>query len=257
MEKDFYLDEKWLAGYFEKDWADKVIKQNNFTFEFSNFDQKLLYSDYHEKFVGFISNLVQSAGLSPNVFLEVGSSLGRTFYEICKSFPTIQSASLIEPSKNLVRVFSQIFESNQTESFPVLVGNQKLASIVFDTKAIQQVCKKIKYDLFNFSYDSTELKLSQYDLVICSNVIDQCLEPHALVKFLQTHTKKSGVLALSCTYQWNNEHQKNANGIIENINELFHSGWNHLGEINLEFKCRRCERYWQMFLSHVSVFQKI
>lgn len=259
MEKDFYLDQRWLASYFEKDWYDHVIGSagsNATEFEYSEFNPALLYSSYHEDFIAFLDAALRSAKLQPIHLLEVGSSLGRNFYEACKTFPTLKNATLLEPSENLSRLFKQIFESETIDSYPYLKGNSDLSSISFDTRSIQTTCADVQYNLVNEPFEFALMDDIESDLVICSNVLDQCQNPLGLIDFLKSHTKANGVLALSCTYQWNDKYIKSANIPISNINHCFNSGWTLLGETNIEFRCRRAERYWQMFLSHICVVQK-
>lgn len=260
METDFYLDQRWLASYFEKDWFDKVIENkggNLPIFEYPRFEQSILYSDYHERFVKFISKAVLSSpNKTPTTLLEVGSSLGRTFYEICKSLKSIRSATLVEPSQNLFDGFHRIFETQHNQCFNVLMGNKDLIEIAFDSREIQSACDGVDRKLINLPYEKISKEILPHDLVICSNVIDQCKEPRALVDLLKQKTTKNGFLAMSCTYQWNDKHVQDPNDMLTNIKLLFDDNWKLVGETDIEFKCRRAERFWQTFLSHVVVFAR-
>jgi SAM-dependent methyltransferase len=116
-----------------------------------------------------------------------------------------------------------------------------------------------KLNLINLPFEKITEKLSPADLVICSNVIDQCDKPLSLIDFLVPLVKPGGVLVLSCTYQWNEKYvgQINyPNYPIQDINDLFGPKWSRLGETNLEFRCRKNERFWSTFMSHVAIFQK-
>jgi len=102
MERDFYIDQRWLAAYFEKDWLDQVLAQDRgLKFEFPPFPEGLLYSRYHEDFAELLRQAIGPA--RPARLLEVGSSLGRTFYEVCRRMPELREATLVEPSQNLAR----------------------------------------------------------------------------------------------------------------------------------------------------------
>lgn len=257
METDFYLDQRWLASYFEKDWFDKVIENHDSKlpiFKYPKFNQAILYSDYHERFVDFISqSVLNSSAKAPTTVLEVGSSLGRTFYEVCKTFNSVQSATLVEPSQNLFNGFHRIFEEQQSRRFDVLVGNKELTEIDFDSQAIRSACTSVARKLINLPYEKVSDEIQPHDLVICSNVIDQCKQPRALVDLLKQKTAKNGFLALSCTYQWNDKHVQDPNDMLTDIKSLFEDGWKLVGETDIEFRCRRTERFWQTFLSHVVV----
>jgi hypothetical protein len=260
MKTDFYLDQRWLASYFEKDWFDKVIESQSDRlpiFEYPKFSQNLLYSDYHERFVRFISQAISTSGLpAPSTLLEVGSSLGRTFYEICKNVKSIESATLVEPSENLFHGFHRIFEDQQVQRFNVLSGNKELTEIEFNSQEIRSKCTHVTRKLINLPYEKIADEILPHDLIICSNVLDQCKQPRALVDLLKRKTSQDGFLALSCTYQWNDKHIQDPNDMLTNINLLFDDGWKLIGETDIEFKCRRAERFWQTFLSHVAVFSK-
>jgi len=93
--------------------------------------------------------------------------------------------------------------------------------------------------------------------VICSNVIDQCEKPRELVELLKRQTVQGGWLALSCTYQWSDEYVTPTEAPIRDIRELFAGPeWRLCDESDIEFRCRRSERHWVSFLSHVCVFQR-
>lgn len=258
VEKDFYLDDRWLAAYLEKDWSDHFLKaglNKSINFEYPKFDSNILYSNYHQEFVNFIIAECQKASLQPISLLEIGSSLGRTFYEICLKQPSVKLATLVEPSQLLALYFSKIFQTAGTSKFPMLIGNRELQQINFDSEHIRKACAQVDFNLINSQFlDVPDNKT--YDLVICSNVIDQCFDPLALVKLLKESAKQGGVLALSCTYQWNDKYIDPLKQDITNVANLFEDEWTLLAEKDIEFKCRRSERHWMTFLSHALVFRR-
>lgn len=254
MEQDFYLDERGLAAYFEKDWFDHVVRKAGpraLKFEFSPFDPNELHSNYHQRLAQFIAAKVAK----PERLLEIGSSLGRTFFEVCQNVPSIQSATLVEPSKNLFDGFQKLFSGQETAGFPVLKGNVEIADVTVDTQAIHQACAQVDFSVLNIPFDKMP-SVQQADLVICSNVIDQCKDPIGLVNLLKNLTSPKGYLVISCTYQWQEKYIGNAPEPITDIRDLFGPEWRCLGETNIAFKLRGYERYWLKFLSHVCIFQK-
>lgn len=257
MEKDFYLDERWLASYFEKDWSDYVVRNSQnkaIQFEYPEFDSKILYSKYHYEFVQFLNAEIQKSSMKPESILEIGSSLGRTFYELCLTQTSLRRADLVEPSQLLASGFAKIFQGTQNSVFPMLVGNRELQNIEFNSQNIRNACAFVDFRVINSAFQ--EIKPKPYDLVICSNVIDQCHEPLALIDLLKESTSDGGLLTMSCTYQWNDKYIEPSKQTITNVADLFGNDWILLAEKDIEFKCRRSERHWMTFLSHALIFRK-
>jgi len=188
MQQDFYLDERWLASYFEKDWFDHVLRGHSNIdnkFYYSKFDPNYLYSDYHEKLVDFVTNEISKIPASPISYLEIGSSLGRTFYELCVKQKSIRTATLIEPSENLASCFLKIFGTQDSAEFPILKGNMNLDKVLFNSNHIRIAASNVDYSLINKPFqDAVDLKPAE--LVVCSNVIDQCQDPLALVELVKS-----------------------------------------------------------------------
>jgi hypothetical protein len=262
MQKDFYLNERSLAGYFEKDWFDHVLrtKQNDSSsFTFAPFDPSLLYCSYHEKFVNLLKQQLDLLGFQPKSVLEIGSSLGRTYFELCQSLPSLQKAVLVEPSQRLSSSFIRLFQQGSDfERFDVLNGNSELKSMWLDTRPLKSAAARVKVELKQEPFQSLSGQtLGQSDLVLCSNVIDQCQQPLELVELLKSCTVENGVLALSCTYQWQDKYIGAGTRQIPNIKELFNGDWQLLNEANLPFQFRVYERYWMTFLSHVCIWRRL
>jgi SAM-dependent methyltransferase len=257
MEKDFYLNERALAGYLEKDWFDHIQRSDarKPAFAFAPFDSTALYSDHHERLVEFLVSSLHKAQVKPRGLLEVGASLGRTFYEVCKQIKSIESATLVEPSQNLFSLFAKIFEGDDLVKLSILKGNLELEEVALNTRPIKAACSLVKVLRLNSPFQKLNQDLGKFDLVICANVIDQCRDHLQLVDFLKKSVAPGGVLLLSCTYQWNDKYIGNAPEPIKDINGLFNSQWSFLNETNLPFQIRVNERYWMTFLSHVVAYR--
>jgi hypothetical protein len=260
VEDDFYIDENWLASYCEKDWFDHVRAQEidcSHLFKFPVFSSSRLYCPYHETFADLVAASVTKASTIPERMIEVGSALGRTYYELCRRIPSLSEAVLVEPSRNLARTFSEIFDGAESCELPVLEGNTGTTKIGLRTTGIRKACSRVTRKLLNTPYANIPDEVLPSELVICSNVVDQCERPTALIELLKRKTISGGILALSCTYQWNRKYIRADEPLITNITDLFESGWRLIDEADIEFKCRRFERHWTTFLSHVCVLQKL
>lgn len=248
MSKDFYLNDRSLAAYVEKDWFDHVLRtegERRPRFEYPYFDPRRLYSDYHERFVSLIPDE------KPRRMLEIGSSLGRTLYECALRFPTLERATLVEPSANLAGTFREIFEGDAP--LRVLKGNSGFTDVTLDRAPIRAACARVAVDLKTTPFQDLAPPRPDYDLVICSNVIDQCPDTEALIAHLTRSLAPGGVLALSCTYQWQDKYLGNASPRIRNLaDHLFPRPL--LAEDNIPFHVRVNERHWLTFLSHACVF---
>jgi SAM-dependent methyltransferase len=258
MSADFYLHDRALAGYIEKDWYDHILKSDprRPAFEFAPFQQDQLYSDYHERLIQFLLAATHKTEFKPRQLLEVGSSLGRTFYEVCSQIKSLKSATLIEPSELLYAEFGKIFEGGDSARVSVLKGNLHLQEVQLATAPIKAACAGVDVVRINKPFQKIDIDLGKFDLVICSNVIDQCTDHLELVDFLKRSASPSGIVLLSCTYQWSDKYIGNASDPVKDINDLFDSRWTFLGETNLQFRLRVYERYWMSFLSHVVAYQK-
>ncbi len=248
--KDFYLDERALAAYFEKDWADHF---HSLPMVFAPFNTSEVYSDYHER----LGDLIAKSGVHPQSLLEVGSALGRTYFEVCKKLKSLKVATLIEPSAHLAAGFKSIFSGAELVSIPTLKGNVDLQMVKMDTRPVQTACAGVDVALLQSDYQSLSKSLGPFELTICSNVIDQCREPEQLVEFLKNSTAVGGTLVLSCTYQWQTKYIGNAVKQIKDINDLFGNEWQRLAETNIPFQLRANERHWKKFLSHILILNKI
>lgn len=254
MEKDFYLNDRGLAAYFEKDWGDHARPS---AFHFAPFNPAHLYSPYHEQSMKLLLGAMESVGARPTKMLEIGASLGRNFFEVCSVVDTLRAATLVEPSKLLYEGQRRIFEGEVKCVFNTLVGLGDFAAVVLDTSPIRATCAEVRVTALNCSFQELELK-EEFDLVVCSNVIDQCKDHFELVNLLKERTAPGGILLLSCTYQWQSKYIGNAVREITNINDVFaDGGWRWLAEDHIPFHVRANERHWLSFLAHASVFQKI
>ncbi len=259
MLRDFYVaDRRVLAGRFEMEWFDHVLAQTGLGerfFEFPPFDPALLHSDSYEKVADLLSETLRSAGITPRDLLEVGSALGRGFYEVCVRTPSLRAATLVEPSEVLADAFDTLFKGNGPRLYPVLRGNAELAAVSFNGAHLKESVRNVEITVINAPHDALVVdRLGTFDLVLCSNVLDQCTAPLALVELLKRHTAPGGVCAVSCTYMWNSKYL--GKGEIPAPFALFDNGWTQVNEANIPFAFRTFERHWWLFLSQMCVFRR-
>lgn len=256
---DFYIDEKGLAAYFEIQWLD-YLREHGVTqpliSKSKSVPDSFISTDYAKKVSSFITRTLKCENTAPTTVLEVGPALGRNCYELLKSFPTIESITVVEPSRRLLSNFRQILIDGQECEFPYIKSINELGCFVFDAASIAKSCAHVDFTLLEKPFVSGLVRGS-FRLVTCLNVLDQCESPNILVDALKASTAPDGVLFLSCSYQWSKKHMKDESEAVDDINEYFGEGWEKLAEDEHEYRIRFNERYSLLFLSHVVGYKKI
>ena len=149
--------------------------------KFPKFPSEYLYSPYHEKLIEFVQSTLTQFQLRPATYLEIGSSLGRTYYEVCKNLESVSSATLVEPSQNFYQNLEKLLKTDGPHEFPVIVGLKETSKVWFQSEFLRKTCARVKATLLNESFQNAT-SLKPHDLVLCSNVIDQCEDPKSLVE---------------------------------------------------------------------------
>ncbi len=262
MNKDFYLDERGLAAYFEKDWIDHIDPAAlTEAFRFAPFaPAELSSAACHVELAKLVHAAVVASGIAPVSLLEIGASLGRGFFEVSKKLNTLKRAKLVEPSAHLFGGLKSIYQGSDSAKFSVIKGFGEFTQISLATAPMRKQGAGIEFEMLNVPYEELAgagRTPATHDLVVCSNVIDQCKDPRTLAEVCKSAVAPGGLLALSCTYQWQNKYTGNAVKLIDNIHELFGPGWKFFGEANIPFQVRSNERYWLRFLSHAVVYQNL
>ena len=253
---DFYLTSQWLAAYAEAQWADFAsdLHQDEAGGESSQVPLSFILSPFHTEVPELILQKLKAISLRPKSLLEVGSSLGRVNYEIVSSLDCIHSVYLVEPSKRLLESSKDILLKGGISRFDRVVAREN-TQFELDTSEIANSYKHL--DVIAINKPATaELDVPECDLVVCLNVLDQCDSPNEIMAFLFDKVPPGGVLALSCSYQWNKKHLKNPEEQVNDIKQYFDENWRLLGENEFEYRFRVNERYSMLFLSHTVVFQR-
>ncbi|GLQ74047.1 methyltransferase domain-containing protein [Vibrio penaeicida] len=256
---DFYLEKKWLAGYFEIEWLDKLRELGIDTpleSRSKNVPDKFVFSEHSRKTSALIADAVSNANISPETFLEVGVALGRNCYELAQRLPSIRSVTAVEPSQRFISNFKHLLIDGGPCDFPYIKGLGDRGFLQFDAAPIASTCSHIDFNLIESTFETGTVQ-DKFDLCVCLNVLDQCESPKNIVSALMDATKLDAILVLSCTYQWNKKHLKDENEAVDDINEYFGEAWEKLSEDEVEYKLRVNERYSYLFLSHVVIYKKV
>lgn len=255
---DFYIGDKGLAAYFEMQWLD-FLRENGVSepliSKSKSVPDSFISSEYARNVSKFITRTLTCASTSPSNVLEVGPALGRNCYELVKSFPAIQSITVVEPSRRFLSNFRRILIDGEECQFPYIKSKNEIGCFNFDASSIASNCAHVDFTLIEEPF-VCGLVREKFSVVICLNVLDQCESPSILVDALKAATSKDGVLFLSCSYQWSKKHLKKESEAIDDINEYFGDHWIKLSEDEHEYRIRFNERYSLLFLTHVVAYKK-
>jgi len=162
---------------------------------------------------------------------------------------------VVEPSERLLSNFKKILiDGNGCEFFYIKSLNE-IERFYFETASVAAACSHVDFHLIDVPFGKGVVD-KLHDLTVCLNVLDQCDSPWLVVEGLKQCTVLSGVLVLSCSYQWNKKHLKNKREAVDDINDYFGDGWEKLAEDEHEYKIRFNDRYSKLFLTHIVAYRK-
>ncbi|RXJ74460.1 hypothetical protein CS022_02370 [Veronia nyctiphanis] len=255
---DFYLDEKGLGGYFEAEWLDKLKALNvakPLDCRMKDVPEDFAVSTSTSVVANFIERNLQDAGVAPQTALEVGPALGRNCYELIQRFPSVEYATLVEPSFRLLSNLKKILIDGDGCNFSYIHAYKNIKEFYFSTRDFSDACEHVTFNCLNSTFDS-ETVSDTFDVTMCMNVLDQCESPNEIVLGLKEATNKGGVLFLSCTYQWKKYHFDDESVPLNDINDYFGDGWEKLDESDYEYKIRFNERFSRLFMTHIVAYRK-
>ena len=257
---DYYVDERGLAMFFETHWLDILREHGNQSVLESksrHVSDRFIVTKHFTEVAQSITESLKKANLHPCNLLEVGSSLGRTSYEMIKAHDAIKSVTAVEPSQAFIKAYKDILIEGKLIDFTYIKSRNELGHITFDSSLIAKACAGVKFNLINEEFNSHTAD-GQFDLVICLNVLDQCPSPDVIVNALKQNVKPGGILCLSCTYQWNKKHLLDQSEAVNDINTYFEKDqWKCLSQHEHDYKFRFSERFARLFSAHLVVYQKI
>jgi len=255
---DFYIDEKGLAAYFEIHWLDK-LREFDITDTLESKSKvvpdSFVSSDYSLAVAHFIKQTLKEKSISPQNVLEIGPALGRNTYELVQAIPSIDSVTIVEPSQRFLTNLKNILIDGTGCEFSYIRSLNELRSFRFNTDRITEDCKHVNFNLLGEAFDLNVVD-RKHDLTVCLNVLDQCESPSKIVNALKDATDNTGVVILSCSYQWNKKHLKIQSEALDDINEYFDDKWLKLAEDDHEYRIRINERHSLLFLTHIVAYQR-
>ncbi len=257
---DYYVDDRGLAMFFETHWLDVLRDHGNQSVLESksrHVSDRFIISNHFNEVAQSINNSLLINNIHPQKLLEVGSSLGRSSYEMIKAHGGIKNVTAVEPSQAFMKTYKDILLKGHKIDFTYIKSRQQLGHITFDSSPIAKVCADVKFELINKEFDSHTVD-EQFDLVVSLNVLDQCPSPNTIVNALKHSVKVGGVLCLSCTYQWNKKHLLDSSEAVNDINDYFEENqWKCLSQHEHDYKFRFSERFSRLFSAHLVVYQKL
>lgn len=258
MRRDFYINDYQLASYFENQWLDVIKTERQIKSVSRAVPETYIHSKFHKPTSRMLIQAIQDVELSPKTYLEVGPSVGRVCFEVLGNINTFRQAVILEPSKKFLSVFENILIKGGKHTYRYISGLNQLEPIVFDSTELAKRLEHVEFDLINEVCDRSSKIMSypEFDLVVCLNVLDQCQSPVQTIETAQEKTKPGGLLAVSCSYQWQKKKMTNYNEKVSDISDYFSSDWKKIGENELEYHMRVNERFAQLFMSHVVIYQK-
>ncbi|MDF5544245.1 SAM-dependent methyltransferase, partial [Vibrio parahaemolyticus] len=150
--EDFYLTEHGLAGYFEAQWFDKFIEDQQIEMITSRSKQvplSFLSSPHCSQVADFIAQAVIESSVQPYSLLEVGAALGRNYYELVQRLPNLKEATLVEPSNRLMDGLKQLLIEEQRVELTYLHDVNTLNTLEVENRDIVQKCAHVDLTLIN------------------------------------------------------------------------------------------------------------
>ena len=256
MGRDFYVEEKGAAAYFEREWADLIVASGaEFGFAYPRFEPQRIACDHSARVMELLARGLHAAGARPARVLEVGASVGRGAYELVRAVPSVEHLVMLEPSENLRKLCHGVLTNTGARRYPVLRG-AGLGQVEFDSEQVARAMAHVNWELRGDSFEQAGDVDPPPDLVICMNVIDQVRDPWALVSFLWRAVPPGGFLLISCTYLWRTRYLSARMPPPSNLRDAFLLGWELIEEGEVMFHGRERERAWRSYLSHTLLLRR-
>ncbi len=189
----------------------------------------------------------------PATCADVGGGLGRVLVELVRQLPSLEVATLAEPSPTLFQWNSQnLTTDTATLRVPFVKGIGEVCWRDAPGRLGLEPDLLRKIRLVHGSVDVFCGQASRFDLVTLLNVLDQCEDPLRLAAGALELVAPGGHVCVADSYQYSDP------APFTTLHELFaHPQWLPIAEAELPFLFRTGERHRHLFLSHHVVYQRV
>ncbi len=227
------------------------------------------YGDEHfgvPNFAKEIAKIANRYAINKNRALDIGCSVGRSSFELCRDFKSVTgidfSARFINVAQSLkqdgVLRFNKKIEGDITEKREVTLQNLNLENISLDRLEFWQG-------------DACNLKphFKNYDLIVAINLIDRLYDPKLFLNDMAQRLNKDGVFIVGSPFTWSQEYVKKESwlgGKVENgkaiysqqaLAKILQNEFNLLEKpFDVEFVIQEHTRKFQHTFSKFSIWKK-
>ncbi len=182
------------------------------------------YGDEHfgvPNFAKEIAKIADKYAINKNSVLDMGCSVGRSSFELCKNFKSVIG---IDFSARFINVAQSLKDSG------ILRFKKKIEGDIAQNKEITLKSLNLEnIDLHRLEFwqgDACNLKphFQNYDLIVAINLLDRLYNPKLFLGDVAKRLSKEGILIIGSPFTWNEEYVKKKNwlgGKIENNKEIY------------------------------------
>ncbi|MDX1810263.1 MAG: 5-histidylcysteine sulfoxide synthase [Sulfurospirillaceae bacterium] len=227
------------------------------------------YGDEHFGVKNFAKNIADIAGkyaINKKSVLDIGCSVGRTSFELCKTFEKVTG---IDFSARFINVAQSLKDNGY------LRYEKKIEGDIKEQKEI--TLKSLGLDKINFEKlefwqgDACNLKphFENYDMIVAINLLDRLYNPKLFLQDVSRRLNDEGIFIVASPFTWSEEYVKKENwlgGKIENgkviysqdrLNEILQEDFVPLSDpFDVEFVIQEHVRKFQHTLSKFSIWKK-
>lgn len=256
MTTEDYATPQRLAMYLEAGWSDFLLAPSSGSSTSQVNDSPCPLDEFVEP--TFFQEVATLAGTWANaVSLEVtsvcdvGGGTGRTIFELERQFSNLHKLVLVEPSLTFCEWAGLLLASEDplpdlpqvdTAAGPKIVSpNRRPTPISMATERLTILNKNLE--------ECEDLKI--FDLVTCLNVVDRHKQPKEIISNIKTIMSPGGLLVLSSPFDFHASSTPDESSWIEDLNTLFDTSWEHVGESEVFYEFRPFNRKWTRYSSQV------
>ncbi|WP_331775427.1 5-histidylcysteine sulfoxide synthase [Sulfurospirillum sp. 1612] len=227
------------------------------------------YGDEHfgvKNFAKKIAEIAEKYAINKGSVLDIGCSVGRTSFELCKTFERVTG---IDFSARFINVAQSLKENG------FLRYEKKIEGDIKEQKEI--TLKDLGLDRVDFNKlefwqgDACNLKphFEHYDMIVAINLLDRLYNPKLFLQDVSKRLNDEGIFIVASPFTWSEEYVKKENwlgGKVENgkaiysqdrLSEILQEHFEPLSEpFDVAFVIQEHVRKFQHTLSKFSVWKK-